>query len=40
MVRIADAIGIPIDDKLLQMVSGAVEELELRRFKSAENTPL
>lgn len=40
MVRIADAIGIPMDDDRSQMVSGAVQELELRRFKTAEHTPL
>jgi hypothetical protein len=40
MVRIADAVGIPIDIASLQRVNVAVEQLELRRFRSAGNTPL
>ena len=40
MVRIADAIGIPIDSERVPMMQGAVDQLELRRFKTAENTPL
>jgi hypothetical protein len=40
MVRIADAIGIPIDSDRLPMMQGEVDQLDLRRFKSAENTPL
>jgi hypothetical protein len=40
MVRIADATGIPIDSDRLPMMQGAVDQLELRRFKTAENTPL
>jgi len=40
MVRIADAIGIPVDESSKEMASVAVDALDLRRFKSAENTPL
>jgi len=40
MVRIADAIGIPVDESSMEMASVAVEALDLRRFRSAENTPL
>jgi len=40
MVRIADAIGISLDEDFAPMAQGTVDELELRRFKSAENTPL
>ena len=40
MVRIADAIGIPVDESSMEMASVAVEALDLRRFKTAENTPL
>ena len=39
MVRIADATGIPADD-LMQAISGDIaEQLDLRRFHSASNTP-
>jgi len=39
MVRIADSMGIPIDEK--NVVPGAAirEELNLSRFASAQNTP-
>jgi len=40
MVRIADAIGIPVDASSMEKASVVVEALELRRFKTAENTPL
>lgn len=40
MVRIADAIGIPMDGDFTSKVEVAVDELELRRFRTAENTPL
>lgn len=39
MVRIADAIGIPMDDDYASEVKPTVDELELRRFKTAENSP-
>ena len=39
MVRIADSIGIPLDPDFALMAQDVVDELELRRFKSAENTP-
>jgi len=39
MVRIADSIGIPMDDDYASEVKPTVDELELRRFKSAENSP-
>ncbi|NND68705.1 MAG: hypothetical protein HKN19_14045 [Halioglobus sp.] len=39
MVRIADATGIPADD-LVQAISGDIaDQLDLRRFHSAQNTP-
>ncbi len=40
MVRIADAIGIPLDEDRVEMMSFAVDQLELRRFRSSQNTPL
>jgi hypothetical protein len=39
MVRIADATGIPIDAKKLPLMNKAADELQLRRFASANNTP-
>ena len=39
MVRIADSIGIPIDQSRLPLMNEAAETLNLRRFKSAEATP-
>ena len=39
MVRIADAAGIPVDDIMMAASANIQEELELRRFGSAENTP-
>jgi len=39
MVRIADSTGIPADD-LVQAISGDIaDQLDLRRFESAGNTP-
>ncbi len=39
MVRIADSTGIPVDG-LMDALSGSIpDELELRRFHSAGNTP-
>ncbi len=39
MVRIADATGIPVDDRM-QALSGSIQkDLDLRRFHSAQNTP-
>jgi len=39
MVRIADSTGIPVDG-LVDALSGSIpDELELRRFHSAGNTP-
>ena len=40
MVRIADSIGIPIDEDRLPMMNPQVEQLDLRRFRSSENTPM
>jgi hypothetical protein len=40
MVRIADAIGIPVDSAAIQNVHATIEQLELRRFRSADHTPL
>ena len=39
MVRIADATGIPIDTQINAMSKDIQEQLELRRFPSARNTP-
>jgi len=38
MVRIADAIGIPIDEARLELSTGLREELGLNEFHSAQNT--
>lgn len=39
MVRIADSTRIPVDAERQPMMNIAAEELQLRRFASAENTP-
>ena len=39
MVRIADSMGIPIDDKNVEAGADIRQELELGRFASAQNTP-
>lgn len=39
MVRIADATGIPLDGIASILSSGVQDELGLRRFHSAQNTP-
>jgi len=39
MVRIADSIGIPIDQSRLPLMNEAAEALNLRRFASATHTP-
>jgi hypothetical protein len=39
MVRIADSMGIPIDDKNVEAGADIRRELELSRFASAQNTP-
>jgi hypothetical protein len=39
MVRIADATGIPVDEQMSKMTRDIQEQLELRRFASARNTP-
>src|SRR3954453_10705489 len=38
--RVADATGIPLDDALIAMSTGLPDQLGLRRFASAANTPL
>jgi hypothetical protein len=38
MVRIADSIGIPIDNMGLEVSQQVREELDLERFPSAENS--
>ena len=40
MVRIADSIGIPIDEKNVEAGAEIRQELELGRFASAQNTPI
>jgi hypothetical protein len=39
MVRIADPIGIPVDAQRMPVAQPAIDQLELRRFKTSENTP-
>ena len=39
MVRIADSMGIPIDEKNIEVGAGIREDLDLSRFASAQNTP-
>ena len=39
MVRIADSTGIPLDDTSAVLNYPIIKQLDLERFKSAENTP-
>ena len=39
MVRIADATGIPVDDIMAGLAGDIPEQLDLRRFQSAEKSP-
>ncbi len=39
MVRIADSMGIPLDEEDIEPCAGVRQELDLGRFASAENTP-
>ncbi len=39
MVRIADSMGIPIDEKNVEPGAAIRDELNLSRFASAQNTP-
>lgn len=39
MVRIADATGIPLDERMAQMTQAVRTELGLGRFAGAENMP-
>jgi hypothetical protein len=39
MVRIADCTGIPVDDRMGALSGNIQEQLDLRRFNSAQNTP-
>jgi hypothetical protein len=39
MVRIADSIGIPVDAQRMPVAQPAIDQLDLRRFPSAEFTP-
>ena len=39
MVRIADATGIPLDEQMRKMTLDIQEQLGLRRYASARNTP-
>lgn len=38
MVRIADSIGIPVDDMTSELGQGIREDLDLQQFPSARNT--
>ncbi|MFT7652834.1 MAG: hypothetical protein ACI9ON_001558 [Limisphaerales bacterium] len=38
MVRIADSIGIPVDDMTTELGQSVRDELDLTRFASAQNT--
>lgn len=40
MVRIADSMGIPIDEKNIEAGAEVRQALDLSRFASAENTPV
>ena len=39
MVRIADSIGIPVDEQRMPVAQPAIDQLDLRRFATSENTP-
>ncbi len=39
MVRIADSIGIPLDERNVALTAGVRKELDLQRFTSSKNTP-
>ena len=39
MVRIADSIGIPVDEQRMPVAQPAIDQLELRRFSTSEHTP-
>ena len=39
MVRIADSIGIPVDAQRMPVAQPAIDQLDLRRFKTSEYTP-
>ena len=39
MVRIADSIGIPLDEPNVALSTGVRKELDLQRFASSQNTP-
>jgi hypothetical protein len=39
MVRIADSTGIPVDDMMGALSGNIQQDLDLRRFGSAQNTP-
>lgn len=39
MVRIADSTGIPVDDRMGALSGNIQDQLDLRRFASADNTP-
>ena len=39
MVRIADATGIPLDERSAAVTYGVAKELNLRRFATAQHTP-
>ena len=40
MVRIADATGIPVDGQVLEMTRDIQQQLGLRKFPSARNSPV
>ena len=40
MVRIADSTGIPVDDRMNALSGDIQRDLDLRRFGSAQNSPL
>jgi hypothetical protein len=40
MVRIADSTGIPVDERMNALSGSIQSDLNLRRFGSAQNTPL
>lgn len=39
MVRIADSTGIPVDEQRMPVAQPAIDQLDLRRFRTSEHTP-
>lgn len=39
MVRIADSMGIPVDEQRMRVAQPSIDHLDLRRFSTSEHTP-